>query len=199
MCLFDDCPYYFIKFNFVLCKWRVAAERLRAPDSSSGVCYATWRVATERLRAPDKALVFDQQSVGSNPGRDTCYVTNWGVVLSALPARLRIDDTQAYIRTDCKRGNPVSALGVGGNGLWEKKIIVAHTLNWSFRPCVSGNLNNFFFFQTHLVPMCQKGFSGVINVHHINISQRTLSSAALSVDAAYGYHAIQLYAKMIIA
>ena len=51
------------------------------------------------------------------------------VVLSALPARLRTDDTQAYIRMDCKRGNPVSALGVGGNGLW-KKIIVAHTLKW---------------------------------------------------------------------
>ena len=27
-----------------------------------------------------------------------------------------------------KGGNPVSALGVGGNGLWKK--IVAHTLNW---------------------------------------------------------------------
>ena len=48
-------------------------------------------------------------------------------MLSALPARLRIDDTQAYIGVDCKRGNPVSALGVGGYGLW-KKIIVAHTL-----------------------------------------------------------------------
>ena len=42
------------------------------------------------------------------------------VVLSALPTRLRIDDTQAYIRMDCERGNPVSALGVGGNGLWKK-------------------------------------------------------------------------------
>ena len=43
--------------------------------------------------------------------------------------RLRIDDTQAYIRMNCERGNPVSALGVGGNGLWTK-IIVAHTLMW---------------------------------------------------------------------
>ena len=51
------------------------------------------------------------------------------VVLSTLPARLRTDDTQAYIRKDYKRGNPVSALGVGGNGLWTK-IIVAHTLKW---------------------------------------------------------------------
>ena len=51
------------------------------------------------------------------------------VVLSALPARLRIDDTQAYIHMDCKRGNPVSALGVGGNDLWKIKF-VAHTLKW---------------------------------------------------------------------
>ena len=50
-------------------------------------------------------------------------------MLSALPARLRTDDTQAYIRMDCKGGNPVSAPGVGGNGL-RKKIIVAHTLKW---------------------------------------------------------------------
>ena len=35
---------------------------------------------------------------------------------------------EAYIRMDCKRGYPVSALGAGGNGLWEK--IVAHTLKW---------------------------------------------------------------------
>ena len=48
-------------------------------------------------------------------------------MLSALPARLRTDDTQAYICMDCKRGNPVSALRVGGNGRL-KKIIVAHSL-----------------------------------------------------------------------
>ena len=30
---------------------------------------------------------------------------------------------------DCKRGNPVPALGVGGNGLLTK-IIVAHTFKW---------------------------------------------------------------------
>ena len=52
-----------------------------------------------------------------------------------LPARLRIDDTQAYIRMYCERGNPVSALGVGGNGLW-KKIIVAHTLSGLQALCV---------------------------------------------------------------
>ena len=50
-------------------------------------------------------------------------------MLSAIPARLLIDDTQAYIHMDCKGGNPVSVLGVGGNGLW-KKIVVAHTLKW---------------------------------------------------------------------
>ena len=50
-------------------------------------------------------------------------------MLSALPARLWIEDTQAYIRMGCERGNPISALGVGGNGLW-KKTIVAHTLKW---------------------------------------------------------------------
>ena len=42
------------------------------------------------------------------------------VVLSALPARLRIEDTRANIHMNCERGNPVSALGVGGNGLWKK-------------------------------------------------------------------------------
>ena len=81
----------------------------------------------ERLRAPDSTLVFDQQSVGSNPQPWHLLRKIGEVVLSALPARLRIDDTQAYIHMDCKRGNPVSAPGVGGNGLWNKKI-VAHTL-----------------------------------------------------------------------
>ncbi len=34
---------------------------------------------------------------------------------SALPARLLVDDTHAYILMDYKGGNPVSAPGVGGN------------------------------------------------------------------------------------
>ena len=88
--------------------WRVMAERLRAPDSSSGVWSAECGFESRSWHLLRK--------IGE-------------VVLSALPARLRTDDTQAYIRMDCKRGNPVSALGVGGNGLW-KKIIVAHTLKW---------------------------------------------------------------------
>ena len=51
------------------------------------------------------------------------------VVLSALPARLRTDDTQAYIRMDCKRGNPVSDLGVGSNGLWKNNNCSPHLTN----------------------------------------------------------------------
>ena len=62
------------------------------------------------------------------------------VVLSALPARLRIDDTQAYILMDCKRGKPVSALGVGGNGLRKKNNCSPH-LEVAFRPCVSGDMH----------------------------------------------------------
>ena len=34
---------------------------------------------------------------------------------SALPARLLVDDTHAYILTDCEGDNPVRAPGVGGN------------------------------------------------------------------------------------
>ena len=39
---------------------------------------------------------------------------NGKVVHSALPARLLVDDTHAYILTNCDRGNSVSAPGVGG-------------------------------------------------------------------------------------
>ena len=88
--------------------WRVMAGRLRAPDSSSAVWSAECGFESRSWHLLHK--------IGE-------------VVLSALPARLRTDDTQAYIRMGCKRGNPVSALGVGGNGLWTK-IIVAHTLKW---------------------------------------------------------------------
>ena len=51
-----------------------------------------------------------------------------------------MDDTQAYIRMDCKGGNPVSALGVGGNGPW-KKVDCSPHLEVAFRPCVSGDLH----------------------------------------------------------
>ncbi len=37
------------------------------------------------------------------------------IVHSALPARLLVDNTHAYILTDCEGGYPVSAPGVGGN------------------------------------------------------------------------------------
>ncbi len=42
-----------------------------------------------------------------------CFVKK--VVRCAPPSRLRLDDTHAYILTDCEGGNPVSAPGVGGN------------------------------------------------------------------------------------
>ena len=96
-------------------------ERLRAPDSSSGV----W----------SSECGFESRSWHLLP-------KNGEVVLSALQARLRTDDTQAYIRMNCKRGNPVSALGVGGNGLLTK-IIVAHTLKWpSSLVCVATCIKN---------------------------------------------------------
>ena len=43
-----------------------------------------------------------------------------------------MDDTQAYIRMDCRGGSPVSVPGVrvGGKQLFEKKSIVAHALKW---------------------------------------------------------------------
>ena len=85
--------------------WRVMAERLRALDSSSGVWSAECGFESRSWHLLHK--------IGE-------------VVLSALPARLRTDDTQAYIRMDCKRGNPVSAQGVGGNGLWEKHNCSPH-------------------------------------------------------------------------
>ena len=79
--------------------------------------------------------VSDQQSVGSSLRHDTCvlkclvslsktlkhdcFIKVWEEVLSALPTRHLMNDAQAYIHTDCTRGNPVSALGVGGNGPWK--------------------------------------------------------------------------------
>ncbi len=52
-----------------------------------------------------------------------------------------MDDTQAYIRMDCKGGNPVSAPGVGGNGPWKKIVDCSPHLEVAFRPYVSGDLN----------------------------------------------------------
>ena len=40
-----------------------------------------------------------------------------------------------------ERGNPVSALGVGGTGLWKKNNCSPH-LEVAWRPCVSGDLHN---------------------------------------------------------
>ena len=43
----------------------------------------------------------------------------WEVVLTALPNRFLMDDTQAYSRMERKGGNFVSDPGVGGKGLWK--------------------------------------------------------------------------------
>ena len=69
-------------------------------------------------------------SVGSSPDMTLCVLRQdtepWllckvgEVVLFAVPARLLVDDSQAYIRMDCKGGNPISAPGVGGTGPWQK-------------------------------------------------------------------------------
>ena len=48
-----------------------------------------------------------------------------------------MDDTQAYIRVNCKEGNPVSASEVGGNSPWQK-IVNCSSLEG---PCVSGDLH----------------------------------------------------------
>ena len=88
---------------------------------------ATWHpvqatcVVRHGLAVKSTALVFEQQSVGLSLGCDT-----WYVKLGRFLGRFL---TQAYIRMDCKWGNPVLALGVGSNGPWQK-IIVAHTLKW---------------------------------------------------------------------
>ena len=92
--------------------WRVMVKRLRAPDSSSSVWPAECGFESRSWHLLNVRKIGDVH-----------------VVISALPARLRTDDTQAYISMYCKKGNPVSALGVGSNGLWIKRI-VAHTLKW---------------------------------------------------------------------
>ena len=100
--------------------WCVMAEGFIALDSSSGV----W--STE--------CGFESRS-----WHLLCKF--WEVVLSALPARLRTDDTQAYmyIRMDCQRGNPVSALGVGGNASGKSNF--SPHLELAFRPSVSCDLH----------------------------------------------------------
>ena len=55
------------------------------------------------------------------------------VVHSALPARLLVDDTHAYILIGFKGGNPVLALGIGGKVPLLASILV-NSLN---RLCVA--------------------------------------------------------------
>ena len=103
-------------------------------QSTSGML---WCVVVEWLVHRTWALVAKSLVCGLNPSHDTCvleqgtcFVKVGEVVLSALPARLLVNDTQAYILTDCKGGNPVSAPGIGGNSPWENSWFVAHTLKW---------------------------------------------------------------------
>ena len=99
----------------------------------------------------DKWCIFSTSFIG-------CKIRE--VALSALPVRLRIDDTQAYmymyIRMDCRGGNPVTALGVGGNGPW-KKMVVTHNLKWpSSLVSLATYTNTYFFLTAHfcLVENC---------------------------------------------
>ena len=64
----------------------------------------------ERLRAPDSSSGFWSAECGFESRSWHLLRKIREVVLSALPARLLIDDTQAYIRMDCKRDNSVLAL-----------------------------------------------------------------------------------------
>ncbi len=85
--------------------WRVVAERSRSPDLSSGVFSSrVW------VRYPVMTLVPLSKALNHN-----CFEKVGKVVHSALPDRLLVDDTHAYILKDCEGGNPVSAPGVGGN------------------------------------------------------------------------------------
>ena len=91
-------------------KWRVMDECLRAPDSSSDV----WS-ADCGLKSPSWRLL---RKIGE-------------VVLSALPTRLQTDDTQAYIRMDCKRGIPFSP-----SSRWQRPFFflffLSHRFLWIF-------------------------------------------------------------------
>ncbi len=86
--------------------WRVVAERSSSPDPSSGVFSSrVW------VRIPVMTLVPLSKALNHN-----CFVKSWdGSAFCSLPTRLLVDDTHAYILTDCEGGNPVSAPGVGGN------------------------------------------------------------------------------------
>ncbi len=74
------------------------------------------------------------------------------VVHFAVPARLLVDDTHAYILTDCEGGNPVSAPGVGGNMPLltvnlvdsQNQLSVALTLKWPSGLVTLGDISFFF-------------------------------------------------------
>ena len=72
-------------------------------------------------------LIPKKMTYGINANRlvawrfDPSKVFLGGLILTTQQTWKGIDDTQAYIRMDCERGNPVSALGVGGNGFWREQ------------------------------------------------------------------------------
>ena len=86
-----------------------------------------WVGQPQKITHRIQDVVFDQQSVGSNLGRDTCYVKlgRYTCFLLYRPG-FRLMIPKSTSGWTVKGGNPVSALGVGGNDLWNK-IIVALT------------------------------------------------------------------------
>ena len=74
--------------------------------------------------------------MGLNPGHDSCVLDQGTslytrfvkcsakVVYSALPARLLVDDTQAYILTYCEGGNCISTHVVISNRMWVRILVM---------------------------------------------------------------------------
>ncbi len=90
---------------------------------------------------------------------------------SALPARLLVDDTHAYILTDCEGGNHVSARGVGGNvplvtvDLGRQPKLVKCTsphLEVAIQPCDVRQLSLNFF-----TGLCKRGILWKKHCHEI--------------------------------
>ena len=80
------------------------------------------------------ALVHLSKALNHN-----CFVKSF-----ALPARLLVDDTHAYILTEYEGGNPDSAKGVGGIVSLIKQLnqlSIALTLKWLSGLVMLGNLS----------------------------------------------------------
>ena len=94
-------------------------------------------MTNEALQTPLPILRAIYEKSGHSLETVETKIQEWSVQL--LEHNLT-DDTHAYIHMDCKGGNPVSALGVGGNGPWKNKNCSPH-LEVAFRPCVFGELH----------------------------------------------------------